>query len=109
MSDADIEEIELLRYVGGEVTSTRAADIERHALDCSRCARRLSEIRALWNGIAEGDPELDAVDLLARTRERLRVGTPPVRARRARLLPVALTGALAAGALVWVGSRADDE
>jgi hypothetical protein len=98
--DPDIGEAELLRYLMGEVTATRGAEIDHHLDECPRCASDLAEMKAMVRGVADCDPE-EPPDLLPEVRRRIRQGSVAAGPRRSRW-PVLAFVAMAAVALLVV-------
>ncbi len=93
---------ELIRLLEGELTQSRAAELERELRDSAALRREYEALRRIREGLAAPDEALEQIDLV----EAVRAGaasSAAVELRRLparRLLPVGLAGALACAAAV---------
>ncbi len=75
-------------YLEGELTQSRAAELEHHALTCEGCAATRDEARAFFDALRDVPPRLLATDLVAQVMERVEA-PPPRRASRWIFAPLA--------------------
>ncbi len=98
------------RYLEGELTQSRAAELERHALTCEACAAARDETRALFDDLFDVPPRLLETDLVAGVLARIEA--PPVRrAPRwifAPLVPLAAAAAIAFAFVIPWGDAAEE-
>ncbi|MBW1811640.1 MAG: zf-HC2 domain-containing protein [Deltaproteobacteria bacterium] len=62
---ASIHTREMLMYLEGEVTQSRAVEIEEHLGSCGSCSKNLTELRDMCRLLGEPDDELAGIDLVA--------------------------------------------
>ncbi|MEQ8272400.1 MAG: zf-HC2 domain-containing protein [Deltaproteobacteria bacterium] len=86
------------RYLEGELTQSRAAELERHVVACEACAESLEETRAFFATLRDAPERLLATDLVPHVMERIEAPAP----RRTRRWVLAPLAAAAAIAVVWL-------
>jgi hypothetical protein len=106
--DTRISPQEMFKYLEGEVTSSRAEDIESHLAECRDCRQSFEKLRALTRSIGEMDEELAEIDLVPDLHRA--IAAEPEPARRWRLFPALAAVSVAcllavAGTLVWMATR----
>lgn len=94
MNDDCISDLAIDRYLAGELSVQRRGELEEHALACSRCDARLTDLRESAASMAETLPPLPGV-------ERRPMGWPVLLAVAAGLLLAVTLG------LLWLSSQSD--
>jgi hypothetical protein len=103
MSCSEIHDCsDLVLFLEGEVTQTRAEEIKAHLAVCQPCRERLEQDKQIVEALSVTDSELERSDLVSLIRSRNLQSSKPV-PRRFGLLPLCLGAAAAAGlAIVMV-------
>lgn len=94
-SDVHGSREEWSRYFEGELTQSRAAELERHVETCEACAIARDETRALFDDLFDAPPRLLATDLVAGVFERIEAPVPR-RKRTWVLAPLAAAAVIGA-------------
>ncbi|MEQ9498813.1 MAG: zf-HC2 domain-containing protein [Deltaproteobacteria bacterium] len=86
------------RYLEGELTQSRAAELERHAETCADCAESLEETRAFFATLRDAPERLLRTDLVPQVMERIEAPVPR-QTRRWVLAPLAAAAVIAVALL----------
>jgi hypothetical protein len=103
---------DLARYLVGEVTRSRAEEIDEHLASCAVCRAELDEMREMVGRIGTTTEDIEQKDYLSEVRGRIERGDQAPERRRRRWPVIAVAGAVVV-ALVVAGvillRPADDE
>ena len=95
---------ELFLYLEGELSPSRAKEIEHHLQNCSYCQNQLSQQQKLIQSLAEFDEDLNQVDLVPAIREAIDTEEKRIKQKKEGLnliLIVVTVGLLLSGALLY--------
>src|SRR5688572_33356810 len=90
---------ELIRYLEGEVTQSRAGQIVVLAQSCAAERKRLEAMERMLDLVAQPDESIHELDLVDAVREQIARGERPVARKRPRRALLALC-AIVAGAML---------
>lgn len=102
-----IDDIELIKYVAGNLAEAQAADVRGHIDTCPDCSQRIQEIRSLWDALGQwqvdsaGRDVAGRVTALAKEAQLQDMQQPATSARKTILLHQILR--IAASIIIAVG------